>query len=92
MLNTIQSFLTINRATIDRIKPTAPTEKKLPIVKLFSITATIIDMIKPIKPSPAPRVINNFPVPILSFPISNPPMITDNPPKDAIKIKTTNII
>jgi len=85
-------FLTINLATIDKIKPIEPIEKKLPIVRLFSIIATIIEIIKPIKPNPAPRTINNYPILNLSLPIGNPPIITDKPPREAIKIKIANII
>ena len=54
--------------------------------------ATIIEIIKPIKPNPAPRTINNFPILILSLPIGNPPIITDKTPREAINIKIANII
>ncbi len=35
---------------------------------------------------------NNFPVPILFFPINIPPTITEIPPSDAIKISIENNI
>jgi len=66
-------------------------EKKLPMAKLPSITPMMIEKSRPIKPKPAPRVIKNFPGPFFSLPSNIPPIITDIPPRDAIKINTAKI-
>ena len=86
------SFLAIILATIERINPIVPIEKKLPRVRFLSVYATIIENIKPIKPSPAPRLISNLPVTVLFLPINKPPAITAIPPNEAMKIRIANII
>jgi len=74
-------------ATIERTNPIVPIEKKLPRVR-----ATIIENIKPTKPSPAPSAINNLPVITLFLLSYKQPAITDMPPKDAMIIRLANTI
>lgn len=88
----IYSFLTMTLATIERINPIAPIEKKLLRIRSPSTYVTATENIKPINPRPAPRVIKNLPVPILFLPINKPPAITAIPPNEAMKIKITNTI